>query len=184
MKLHFLTSNNFKVETARLAFAPFQIEVSPLLLNIPEIQADNNAEIARHSALAAAKILGKPVMREDHGFYLRAFPSWPGPYMAHTERIIPPEDVLHLLKGKDQTGYFEMALAYATPSGELIEFSYQLPCTIANEIRPGGKDFGWDSIICLGDNKRALSEYPQEDRYQFFTQNYVQLAQKLSRNNE
>lgn len=151
----------------------------PVSLSIPEIQADTNAEVARHSAIMAAKILNEPVMREDHGFFLHAFPGWPGPYMAHTERVIPPEDARSLLQGKDRTGYFEMALAYATPNGNLTEFSYQLPCVVATNIRPGGKDFGWDSIICLGGDNRALSEYPPEDRYQFFTKNYVQLAEKL-----
>jgi non-canonical purine NTP pyrophosphatase (RdgB/HAM1 family) len=179
MQLHFLTGNKFKVETAKLALSPFDIEVVPVTLNIPEIQADTNVEIARHSVLVATKMLGKPVMREDHGFYLTAFPGWPGPYMAHTEKIIAPEDTLQLLHGKDRSGYFEMALAYATPEGGLIEFSYRLPTTIAETTRPGSKDFGWDSIIRLGDENRTLSEYPPEERYQFFTQNYIQLARKL-----
>lgn len=182
MKLNFLTSNQFKVETAKLAFAQFEIEVLPLSLEIPEIQADTNAEIAKYSAQLAAKQLNEPVMREDHGFYLNAFPGFPGPYMAHTERIIPPEDALKLLSDKDRTGYFEMALAYATPEGELVEYSYQLPCTISKDIRLGGKDFGWDSIICLKDEDRALSEYPPQDRYKFFTQNYTYLANYLQRN--
>lgn len=179
MNLHFLTGNKFKIETAKLALSPFNIQVVPLDLEIPEIQADSNAEVARHSAIIAAQKIDKPVMREDHGFYLNAFPGWPGPYMAHTERIIPPEDILHLLANKDRTGYFEMALAYATPKGELIEFSFQQSCVIAKEIRPGGKDFGWDSIICLSNENRALSEYSAKDRYQFFTQNFVRLAEKL-----
>lgn len=179
MNLHFLTGNTFKIETAKLAFNPFDIHVVPVDLKIPEIQADTNAEIARHSAIIGAQKLAEPIIREDHGFYLNAFPGWPGPYMAHTERVIPPEDLLQLLAGKDRTGYFEMALAYATPEGELIEFSFQQRSVIAHEIRPGGKDFGWDSIICLGNEQRALSEYPAEDRYQFFTQNFVRLAERL-----
>lgn len=182
MKLNYFTGNKFKIETAKLALSPFGIEVVPVSLTIPEIQADTNVEIARHSAVTAAKMLNEPVMREDHGFYLTAFPGWPGPYMAHVERIIAPEDALRLLEDKDRTGYFEMALAYANPSGDVIELSYQLPCVVAENIRPGGKDFGWDSIICLGDDNRALSEYPPEDRYQFFTQNYVKIAKELLNN--
>ncbi len=179
MKLNFLTSNAFKIATAKMVFEPVGIEVVPLSLPIPEIQADTNQEVARHSALEAAKEYGEPVMREDHGFFLDAFPGWPGPYMAHTERIILPEDMLRLLVGKKRTGYFEMALAYAWPSGDLVEYSFQLPCLVAEEIRPGGKDFGWDSILCLGDEERALSEYLQEERYAFFTQNFEQLVPHL-----
>lgn len=182
MKLNHLTCNKFKIETAKLALSPFGIEVMPVSLSIPEIQADTNIEVARQSAITATKILNEPVMREDHGFYLHAFPGWPGPYMAHTERTIPPEGVLKLLHDKDRTGYFEMALAYANPSGCIIELSYRLPCVVSDNIRCGGKDFGWDSIICIGDEHRSLSEYPQADRYQFFTQNYVKLAKKLLNN--
>ena len=180
-QIHFLTQNPFKVTTAQLAMSSFNIKVVPIALDISEIQANTNAEIARHGATLAARETGFPVMREDHGFYLNAFPGWPGPYMAHTERIIPPEDVLQLLENKDRTGYFEMALAYAKPNGELIEYSFRLPTNITSSIKPGGKDFGWDSIIRLEHDPRALSEYPQEDRYELFTQNYVQLAKKLSK---
>ncbi len=180
-QIHFLTQNPFKVATAQLAMSSFDIEVVPITLDISEIQSNTNAEIARHGATLAARETDFPVMREDHGFYLNAFPGWPGPYMAYTERIIPPEDVLQLLKNKIRTGYFEMALAYAKPNGELIECSFRLPITLTNAIRPGGKDFGWDSIISLDSDPRALSEYPQEDRYELFTQNYVQLAKKMSK---
>lgn len=179
MKINFLTGNQFKIATAKLALSPFGIEVVPVSVDVPEIQADTNGEIAKHSAVAAAQILGAAVVREDHGFYLNAFPGFPGPYMAHTERLVPPEDALRLLEGKDRTGYFEMALAYATPDGETMEYSYQLPCVVASDMRPGSKDFGWDTIICLGNDHRALSEYPAEERYHFFTHNFVDLARYL-----
>lgn len=179
MQLHLLTGNPFKIDTAELALRPYGIEVHPVSLNLPEIQADSNEEIARDAALKAAKLLRIPVAREDHGFYLDAFPGFPGPYMAQIETKIPPEDALRLLEGKVRTGYFSMALAYATPAGELIEFAYQLPCTLAKSIRPGNKDFSWDSIICLGDEDRTLSEYPQKQRHRFFTQNFTKLAERL-----
>ncbi len=181
MKINLLTSNQFKIETAKLAFTPFKIEVFPVALEIPEIQADNNLDIAHHCALAAAKLINEPVAREDHGFYLSAFPGWPGPYMAHTEQKIPAKDILNLLDGKDRTGYFEMALAYVSPDGKISQFSFQLPCTIAREIHPGNKDFGWDSIICLKDETRTLSDYPQEERVHFFTKNYVELAKEITK---
>jgi inosine/xanthosine triphosphate pyrophosphatase family protein len=100
-------------------------------------------------------------------------------YMAHTERTIPPDDLLRLIESKDRTGHFEMALAYVDSDGEVIEYSFQLPTKITDSIRPGGKDFGWDSIISLGDDPRALSEYPQEDRYGLFTRNFELLTKDL-----
>jgi len=180
-QIHFLTQNPFKIATAQLAMKPFDIEIIPLQLNIPEIQAENNAEIARHGAITAAQKSGNSVMREDHGFYLNAFPGWPGPYMAHTENAIPAEDLLRLINGKDRSGYFEMALAYAQPNGKVFEYSFRLPVTVVDSVRSGGKDFGWDSIISMSDDSRTLSEYPQEDRYPLFTQNYKELAKELTK---
>ncbi len=180
MKLNFLTQNPFKIETAQLAFQPFDIEVIPLDFEIPEIQADSNLEIARHSALIAAQESKQPVIREDHGFFLNAFPGWPGPYMAHTERTIPPEDLLDLMNGKNRTGYFELALVYAEPSGETLEFVSRVECQIVSELRPGAKDWGWDSVISMGNDIRAISEYPTQDRFPLFTANFIELAKKLT----
>jgi XTP/dITP diphosphohydrolase len=180
MQLRYLTGNQFKIDSARLAMEPYGIEIIPVSLDIPEIQADTNEEIVRASVLSGVKLLNVPLMREDHGFYLDAFPGFPGPYMAHIEKTIPPDAVLSLLKDKPRTGYFSLALAYATPDGELIEMSYQLPCTVATEMRSGNKDFGWDSIICLKNSDRAICEYPATERYEFFIDNYVRLAQQLT----
>ncbi len=179
IKIKLLTQNHFKIKTAELAFQPFGIEVIPLNINIPEIQADSNIKIARHSAQMAAQQLGEPVVREDHGFYLNAFPGWPGPYMAHTEHIISPECLLKLIGNNDRTGYFEMALAYAKPNKKIIEFSFKIPTKIVKIPRSGKKDFGWDSIISLGENSKTLSEYLQADRYALFTHNFIQLAKML-----
>ncbi|MFH1967414.1 MAG: non-canonical purine NTP pyrophosphatase [Patescibacteria group bacterium] len=181
MKLNFITKNKFKLATARFALEPLGFEVLSLELDIPEIQADTSREIARHSALTAAQTINEPVMREDHGFFLNAFPGWPGPYMAHTERNLFPEDLLRLIESKDSTGYFEISLAYAQSDGNVLEYSFQLPCKMAREVRPGGKDFGWDSIICLSNDQRAISEYPQKERYEQFARNFQELAKELTK---
>lgn len=179
VRLTFLTSSSFKIATARMACAPYGIDIAPITLNIPEIQADTNEEIARWSALSAAQMLGEPVVREDHGFFLHAFPGWPGPYMAHTERIVPPADALRLLDGKDRSAHFVIALAYATPDGILREYADIVPCTVLSDQRAGSTDYGWDPIISLG-GELAISERPPQERYRFFTKNFERLAQTLT----
>lgn len=180
MIIHFLSQNSFKINTAQMAMKPYGIEVVPIELNIPEIQAETNLEIAVHGTKKAVKKINQPIMREDHGFYLNAFSGWPGPYMSYTEPLIPAKDLLKLIAGKNRTGYFKMALAYAEPGNEILKFSFQVPVTIAEKLMPGDKDFGWDSIICLKDDSRTLSEYPQQDRYSLFSQNFINLAKQLN----
>lgn len=180
MELHLLTSNSMKIEAARVALEPFGIEVVPISLNLPEIQADTNAEIAWVAALEAAKLLRVPVIREDHGFFLNALPGFPGPYMNYIEKTLDPEAALEFLKNKaDRTGYFELALAYATPDGKLIEFIDRVPCHIATEIHDGNKDFGWDSIICVDPSVKPLCEQLPQERNTPFIQNFIKLAKVL-----
>ncbi len=181
MKLNFLTNNQFKIACANMALQKYDIEVVPINLDIPEIQADTNIEIARESAKRAVELLGAPVAREDHGFFLDAYPGWPGPYMAHTERILPPEDLLRLLEGKERTGYFEMALAYLDPSGDVFESSFRVPCSVSPTVQPGAKDFGWDPIITFGSDQRTISEYNQEDRYKMFLTNFERLGEHVKK---
>jgi len=147
--------------------------------DLPEIQADSNADIARHGALTATQHTGHAVAREDHGFFLNAFPGWPGPYMAHSERTIPPGALLDLLTNKDRTGFFEVALAYAEPSGATWESSYQVPVEVLPEPQPGSDDFGWDSILSIPGTNVAFSQKPASDRYQYFTHNFEKLGQRL-----
>lgn len=180
-ELHLLTSSTFKIETARLALDSQGIQLTPVSLHLPEIQADTNAEIARHSALEAAKLLGHPVIREDHGFFLHAVPGFPGPYMAYVEQTVAPEVILRLLHGQDRAAHFVMAMAYATPDGKLLEFETHQECWVAETVATGPKDFGWDQIICLPGKNQAISEYPVHLRYPFFTGNYTQLLETLAK---
>lgn len=179
MQLHYLTGSTFKVESARMALTGYDVEVVPVSVHIPEIQADINLEIARYAAEEARKLLGVPIVREDHGFFLDAFPGFPGPYMAYVEGILDPEAILKLLENKVRTGYFEMALSYSALDGKLIEFVSRISCEIAQKQHGGDKDYGWDSIIQVAGDSRTISEYAQEERYQFFTENFQKLAQAL-----
>ncbi len=180
--LNLLTKNPFKLATARLALAPLGIEVEPVELDLPEIQADTNLEIARAMAVEAARFLNRPVAREDHGFFLNALPGFPGPYMNYIEKRIQPSTVIDWLRDQeDRAGYFELGLVYAQPSGEVQEFVAQVPARIVDSLQEGARDFGWDNIIALGEKDLAISQYPPEERYRFFTGNFERLGQWLSR---
>ena len=172
MQFHLLTQSSFKIKTAQLALEGSGVEVKPVALEIPEIQAADNQTIARHSAVVAARELGHPVAREDHGFYLDAFPGWPGPYMAYAEAQLPPPAVIQLLEGHERTGYFEMALAYAESDGSVWEHSARVPACIAGVLSESAGDFGWDPIIQLQVHEDVLGTYPLEDRVVEFTENF------------
>jgi inosine/xanthosine triphosphate pyrophosphatase family protein len=88
--------------------------------------------------------------------------------------------VLDWLRGQeDRSGYFELGLVYALPGGEMKEFVTRVPARIVDSPREGDSDFGWDSIIALGESELAISQYPPEERYRFFTGNFEKLGQSL-----
>jgi inosine/xanthosine triphosphate pyrophosphatase family protein len=87
-QVHLLTGNPDKIKAANLIFNKHDVEVLPLDLGIPEIQSTSSTEIARYMAEQAYKMTGKPIIREDHSFFIKEL-GFPGPFMAYAiKRLI------------------------------------------------------------------------------------------------
>jgi inosine/xanthosine triphosphate pyrophosphatase family protein len=101
------------------------------------------------------------------------------------EKIIPAQEILKLLSlSPDRSGYFEVALAYADPQGNVEVRVFQVPIEFATEPR-GSDSKNWDRIILLKGEKRTLAEYPEEERRHIWTKNYSSIAEFILRlNNE
>lgn len=136
-------------------------------------------EIAKHTALEAAKETGMICIREDHSFFVSAL-GLPGPYMQFIERVMSVEKLLSILKlSHDRTGFFELSAAIVYPNGEVGEYSYRVPVYFKEEIIVPDHRNGWDSIICLEHETRAFSEYPSEDRDIVWADNFKKIAAGL-----
>lgn len=179
-KIYILTSNSGKLLAAQNAFTQLKIEVLSLDLDIPEIQANTSLEIARYTAIEAAKKSGLSVVREDHSLYIHAL-GIPGPYTSFIEGQITADKLLILIKCMgDNTGHFEVATVLAQPSGETFEHTFQVPMTFGDEIK-GENVQGWNGIIRLKNETRAITEYPEEDRLTIWNQGYLAIAQHIAR---
>lgn len=175
MKVNILTKNPGKRRVAKNVFDKYNIHVNFIKKDYPEIQAENSMEIARFTALRAAKDLNIPVIREDHSFYIKAL-GFPGPYTNYIEKAISARKILNILKSyKDRSGYFEIATVYAEPEGFCKEYSFRVPAKIALQER-GGLQRGWARIIQLADEERTLAEYPEEERVFVWGKNYEKIA--------
>lgn len=181
MKLNILTQNKFKIETAKTALSPFRIDVRPISLDLPEIQAATNLEIARDQAVKASKMINQPIAREDHGLFLEALSGLPGPYMALVEKQLQPATVLKLTQENNQ-GYFMLSLVYAKPNGETIELESKVDIEITS-LKNNNLAYStgsWDSIISIKGDSRVLADYPASKRYHYFSSNYHRLGKMLS----
>ena len=180
MKVYLVTKNPFKLSAARSVFDKYNIEIEPLGKEYPEIQSDSSLEIARCVALQAAKDTGKPIIREDHSFFIN-YLGIPGPYMSYIDKRISPERLIELLDGViDRSAYFEVSTVYVCPDGTIIEHTFKVLAEITSKVVV--KDVGWDGLIRLLHEKHTLAEGMEEERYEVFGQGYKKIAEVLTKN--
>ena len=176
--VYLLTGNADKIIGANRIFGAYEVEVRPLALEIPEIQASTSAEIARYAALQAYELSGKPVIREDHSFYIKEL-NFPGPFMAYADKAISVELLLEIINTlKSREAYFELAAAYVDAEGKLHEFSYQVPVVMATEIR-GDEKLRWERLMMLPGENKTFAETDGSDRAQLWTKNYEAIGRLL-----
>lgn len=171
-----LTQNKGKIAAAQLEFSGLDVEVVPANREYFEIQADTSLEIAKYSAIEAAKETGMITIREDHGLFIN-YLGFPGPYMQFIERALPLEKLLKLLENvEDRSGYFELGACVAFPDGTTKDFSYRVPINIKKEVIVADPRGGWNSVICLAGEERAFTEYPSEERTKVWSKNFEEIA--------
>lgn len=179
MEIYLITKNKGKLLAAADVFEKKGITVLYTEKTYPEIQADSSLEIAKYTALQAAKDLCMPAIREDHSIYINAL-GIPGPYMNYFEKKVSISIILEILKNfKDRSGYFEVATVYAEPNGKTIEYIFKVPFYIT-EKENGDLQDGWPRIIALEGEKRTLAEYQESERVNIWNKNYIKIAEKLS----
>jgi len=177
-QIYLLTKNPGKLKAANSVFNKYNIELSPVEKEFPEIQAETSLEIARYSAIQAARELGAPVIREDHSLFIDAL-GIPGPYTSYIEKKIPAELLIKLLNVlQNNKGRFVVS-AYASPNKETFEYSFEIPMTFGSEIK-GNNPKGWNGLIRLFDESRAITEYPEEERLPIWNQGYEAVAKHIN----
>lgn len=181
MKIYLVTRNPGKLKAAANVFSGSDIELLSVEKDYPEIQAETSLEIAKFTALQVAKELGAPTLREDHSLFVHAL-GFPGPYTSYIEKKLTTENLLKLLSHyEDRSGHFEVATVYAEPNGEIFEAVFQVPMTFGTEAK-GENPKGWNGLIRLGDETRAITEYPEEERLNIWNQGYQKVKEYLVKN--
>jgi XTP/dITP diphosphohydrolase len=173
--VNLLTGNPGKIKAAESVFAPRGIQVRSKKLDIPEIQADTSLEIARWGAKTAYQRLRQPVIREDHSFTIDAL-GIPGPYMAHMYNKVSVQTLTHLIKDlEDRSAHFTIATVYVDERGKDHGFSYDVP-VVLDTTPKGPEGRGWERIFRFPGDKRVFAEFPESDRLDVFSRNYIEIA--------
>lgn len=87
-------------------------------VDAPEIQSMDVEEVARTSALWAAREVDAPVLKTDIAYYIHALKGFPGPFVKWMNKTLGAENILKMMEGvTDRRVRLSNALAYATPDG-------------------------------------------------------------------
>ncbi len=159
--LLFVSSNAGKVrEVEAFLGAP----VERLDLDLPEIQALDVAEVARHKALAAFARAGRSVVVEDTGLYVDALHGLPGALVRWFLGTIGAGGVCGLIPpGADRAARARTAVAYCD-GGEVELFLGETRGVIV--AAPAGQlGFGWDPIFRPDGSPRTFAEMELPEKH-------------------
>jgi XTP/dITP diphosphohydrolase len=174
MKLYFVTSNEKKVkEIAKVLGSRFEIIQKDL--DIPELRADTNEEVAEISAKTAFKILGEPLIVEDSGFFIDALKGFPGTCTAYIHKRIGNEGLIKLMdKISDRACYYHTAIALAI-GNEVRIFTGEEKGVMSIEAQ-GNKGWGQDPVFIPGGTTSTYGETRSPDSVNLFR---LRAAEKL-----
>lgn len=162
-RLLFVSSNPGKVrEVEAIVGAP----VAQLDLDLPEIQALDVTEVARHKARTAFEQVGRPVLVEDTGLYIDALGGLPGAFVRWFLATVGQAGICAMLPaGAPRTAQARTVVALC--AGEEVEvFRGETPGEIT--LAPvGDGGFGWDAIFRPDGSEHTFAEMDGPDRTRY-----------------
>ena len=108
----FATSNEQKVIEARLAVAPYGVELEHSCVDVDEIKDLDVFKVAGKKALDTFAQLKKPVVVEDTGVFFHAFPGFPGTYSKFCIQTIGVKNTVKVLDGHSKKAHFSTIVCY------------------------------------------------------------------------
>lgn len=168
-----VTGNKHKLEIAKSVLSLYDIEVENVDLDVDEIQEEDIEVIASKSALLAAQILNKPVIKTDVGFEIEALNGFPGAFGKYVFKQLGTEGILRLLEGKEnRKGKAIEVLAFATPDGKYKTFRMDTQLTFRTS--PKGSGSVMDQLMEIKGQKSNYGSLSLKEKLKWWqdTDNY------------
>lgn len=177
-KITYVTGNWAKIASAKQALEPLGFEIDNVKMETPEIQADDVNEVAIYSAKWACEKLNKPVLKNDSGLFVEGLKGFPGVYTHYADDTIGEDGLLKLMEGmENRKAYFKESIAYCEPGKEPVVFEGITRGTIATE-KSGTYGWSWDFIFIPDGETKTLGNFPDEERWNFWS---VDMYKKLAK---
>jgi XTP/dITP diphosphohydrolase len=153
----FVTSNRGKFQEARALLAPYGVRLSWVRRSLPELQADDLAEVARYKAALVRHRRGW-VLVEDSGLFVASLHGFPGVYSAHFLSLWGFPPLLELLRRRSRAATFRCVAVLRRDATSRV-FVGEVRGAIAR--RPAGRrGFGYDPIFVPEGHRVTFAELP------------------------
>jgi XTP/dITP diphosphohydrolase len=145
-RLVLVTQNKHKLAELRPLFDEFKVPFDTTDQEKLEIRSQDVQEIALTAAKHAHRVLKRPVVVDDTGFYVAALNDFPGSYAAYVLQTIGYQGILRLLEGvENRSARFVTAVAFCD-NGILESFVGEMVGNVDHESSGTG-GFGYDPIF-------------------------------------
>lgn len=143
-KIVFVTHNKGKIESAKKYFKNIEFEIYQYELDEP--RSDDLSVIAKSKVEEAFKMVGKPCIALDCGFFIEALNGFPRAFVNFSLDTIGIDGILKLMEGKENRNCaFKECLAYH--DGKEVHFFYgEHKGTITNELIGLDRNEKWSDL--------------------------------------
>lgn len=164
----FVTTNKGKVASAQRYLK--NINVIPYNAELIEPRSDDIKEIAKQKVLQAFKIVKKPCLALDSGFFIEELNGFPKAYVNHALDTIGIEGILKLMLGvKNRYCEFKSCLAYFDGKN-ITYFESNSPGFLSEKIQGENSKNKWSDLWYIFIPKtfhKTLGEFTEEDFNKF-----------------
>jgi len=137
----FVTHNKGKAKSAEKYFD--NLKISTYDFELDEPRSDDVKEIATAKVMQAYKVVGKPCIALDTGFFIEALNGFPRAFVNFSLDTIGIDGILKLMQGKENRKCkFEECLAYY--DGKEVRYFYgKHPGNLATKMQGVDRDGKW-----------------------------------------
>lgn len=167
-ELLFVTGNKFKLLSAKSYAAPFNLTISGVDINCPEIQANTIEEVAIFSSQYASNELKADTFKNDSGVIIPYLNGFPGPYTKYVSDTLGQNGILNLMSNvKDRYACFVECYALTEYGVGTKVFFSRTEGRIAEQAQ-GDDSTVWNRIFIPNGFEYPLACYSEEERVEMW----------------
>lgn len=158
--MKFATGNENKLrEAQQITGIPFE----GLVVDLPEIQAVDVADVVEEKAKVAYKIANEPVLVEDTGLSIEAWGGLPGALIKWFMKTVNNDGILKMMKAESNRAAIATTYLAYFDGVKTHTFTGSIKGMIPESIK-GESGFGWDPIFVPEGSNKSFAEMTSEEK--------------------